>query len=153
MSDTVQEHTTHRSTSVHKVNSTLGPTPHTVQQHILLTLKRGKVSTVRNKQCSLIHHDVIHLSYPPTPPHTTSLITLLIHSPEDRRTLRDTTHFNYRTNYSHSIIIFGGTYFTFQATFNDGTISTNTCCLNLSFCASVVKLVCISPSIISLLVV
>ena len=65
-----------------------------------------------------------------------------------------TTHFNNRTNYTLSIIaIFGGTYFTFQATFNNRTKSTNTSCLNLSICASVVKLVCISPSIISLLVV
>ena len=58
--------------------------------------------------------------------------------------------------YTHSIIailIFGGTYFTFQATFNDGTKSTNKRCLNFSVCASVVKLVCISPSIISLLVI
>ena len=65
-----------------------------------------------------------------------------------------TTHFNNRTNYTLSIIaILGGTYFTFQATFNDRTKSTNTSCLNLSFCALVVKLVCISPSIIFLLVV
>ena len=52
--------TIHRSTSVHKVNSTQGSTPYTVHQHILLILKRGKVSTVRNIQCSLIFYGLLH---------------------------------------------------------------------------------------------
>ena len=89
------------STTVQKKVIVQGPTPHTVQQHILLTLKRGKISTVRNTQCSLIPYDVIHLSYPPTPHHTTSLITLLIHCPKNKRTLRVTTQFNNRAT-THS---------------------------------------------------
>ena len=81
--------------------STQGPISHTVRQHIPLTLKRGKVSTGRNIQCSVIQHDVKHLSYPPTPHHTTSLITLLIHCPEDR-TLRVTTQFT-NSNKLHTV--------------------------------------------------
>ena len=44
--------------------------------------KRGKLFIVRYIQCSFIHHNIVHLSYPPTPPHTTSLFTLLIHCSE-----------------------------------------------------------------------
>ena len=86
--------------------STQGPISHTVRQHIPLTLKRGKVSTGRNIQCSVIQHDVKHLSYPPTPHHTTSLITLLIHCPKDR-TLRVTTQFT-NSNKLHSQQGLGG---------------------------------------------
>ena len=64
---------------VHKVNSTQGPTPHTVQQHILQTLakspQRGSYSAPSYIMISYTSHN---LSYLLTPPHTTSLISLLI---------------------------------------------------------------------------
>ena len=52
-----------------KSQYTMTYTPHS---STTLSPKRDKLFTVRNTQCSLIHHDVIHLSYPPTPPHKTS---------------------------------------------------------------------------------